>query len=288
MLRSMTGFARRDCETGAGGLTLELRSVNHRYLDVRLDFPDSLRAWEPVLRARLRARLQRGRIEARLHCQPRGGARFVLDHELAGEIAAAARELSGPGARDGLTMSAALRLLAWPGVMETARPRLDASARQFEALCDAAIDALVAAREREGGALAAALSERLRALEEGIERVRAESAGRQPALKTRLSERLAALGAELDAERIAREAALLVVRQDVDEEIARLAAHAGELERLLGAGGALGRRLDFLMQELGREANTLASKAATLEVNREALECKVLIEAMREQVQNVE
>ncbi|MDN5864102.1 MAG: YicC family protein [Gammaproteobacteria bacterium] len=311
----MTGFASVSRQTPGGALTLELRSVNHRYLDLKLVLPEALRPLEAPLRERLRARFSRGRVEATVRLRFGDGAcgrapaasgeqassgyrsgagshgnapRFVLDHALALEVAAAARKLSAGGEGNELSVSEALRLLAWPGVMETARPQLDAWTPEFEALCDAAIDALMAARKREGQALAVALSERLQALTAGVERLQTAQGGREPELRSRLEERIEALGIEVDSERVAQEAALLVVRQDVGEELDRLHAHAAELARLLDSDEAVGRRLDFLVQELAREANTLASKAGTLDVNRDALDFKVWIEAMREQVQNVE
>jgi uncharacterized protein (TIGR00255 family) len=290
MIRSMTGFARASLDSTQGTLELELRSVNHRYLDLKLMLPDALRGWETVLRKKLRTRLHRGRIEARLRWQASGGARLSLDRELAGEIVAAARELAGETGGSTPPLADALSLLAWPGVVESASPELDALLPEFETLCDSALEELVIAREREGGALNEILSERAQTLLAGVERLQASEPAREQTIQSRLTARLEALGAEVDPERVAQEAALLVVRQDVSEELDRLRAHAVEISRLLESDEdkAVGRRLDFLVQELAREANTLASKSATLAVNREALEFKVLIEAMREQVQNVE
>ncbi len=288
MIRSMTGFARAAREGEWGELTLELRSVNHRYLDLKLILPEALRSLEETLRERLRARLARGRVEAALRWRAGGSGQFAINHALAREIAAAARTLAAETGVDAPPIPDALAVLAWPGVLETARPQLDILAPEFEALCEEALDALIAAREREGAAIAAAIAGRLERLAAGTERLIAESVPLEEGLRARLASRLAALGTDVDAGRVAEEAAILLVRQDVSEEADRLLAHTHEAARLLDAEEAVGRRLDFLAQELAREANTLASKAGTLAVNRRALEFKLLVEEIREQVQNIE
>lgn len=288
MIHSMTGFARVAREGEWGELTLELRSVNHRYLDLKLLLPEALRPLEEILRERLRARLARGRVEAALRWRSGGSGRFAVNHALAREVAAAARELAAETGGDAPPIPDALALLAWPGVLEAAGPQLETLAPEFEALCEEALDALVAARAREGKAIAAAIAGRLERLAAGAEGLITEGASLEADLHERLTTRLAALGADVDAERVAEEAAILLVRQDVSEELDRLLVHVRESARLLDAEGAVGRRLDFLAQELAREANTLASKAGTLAVNRQALEFKRLVEEMREQVQNVE
>ncbi len=284
----MTGFARASCEGQWGALTLELKSVNHRYLDLKVVLPDALRPLEESLRAKLRAGLARGRVETLLRWRAGAGSRVVVDRALAGEIASTARALAVRAELDAPAVPDALALLAWPGVLEAESPQLDKLAPAFEALCEEAIGGLIAAREREGAALAKALSGRLKALVAGTEALVRQGPALETDLRERLAERLAALGAEVDAARVAQETAILLARQDVSEELDRLLAHAREAERLLAAEEAVGRRLDFLMQELMREANTLASKAGTLAVNRAALDFKVLIEEMREQTQNVE
>ncbi|MGH8225903.1 MAG: YicC/YloC family endoribonuclease [Gammaproteobacteria bacterium] len=286
MIRSMTGFARAAREGGWGELTLELRSVNHRYLDLKLMLPEALRPLEETLRERLRSRLTRGRVEAALRWRAGGSEQFAINHALAREIAAAARALAADV--DAPPIPDALALLAWPGVLEAARPQLDALTPEFEALCVEALDALIAAREREGAAIAAAIAGRLEQLAAGAESLIAESVPLAADLRERLANRLAALGTDVDAGRVAEEAAILLARQDVSEELDRLLAHVHEAGRLLEAGEAVGRRLDFLAQELAREANTLASKAGTLVVNRQALDFKRLVEEIREQVQNIE
>ncbi|MGH8273015.1 MAG: YicC/YloC family endoribonuclease [Gammaproteobacteria bacterium] len=288
MIRSMTGFARAAREGEWGELALELRSVNHRYLDLKLILPDMLRPLEEMLRTRLRAGLARGRVEAALRWRARGGARIQVDHALAGEVADAARGLAAEAGVEGAPIPDAMALLAWPGVIQAPNPELERLSPEVEVLCEEALAALVAAREREGTALAEVLSRRLLNLIADAEHLLTQAPEKAADLRVRLAARLEALGTEVDAARVAQEAAILVVRQDVSEELDRLLAHAREAVRLLDAETAVGRRLDFLMQELAREANTLASKAGDLAVNRMALDFKVLIEEMREQVQNVE
>lgn len=284
----MTGFARVGRVGAWGELALELRAVNHRFLDLRIVLPEALRPLEAELRARVRARLARGRIDATLYWRPPAGAGVAVDETLAREVAAAARRLAGALGGDVPVARDALSLLAWPGVVEPPQAALATLEPELHALVDEALGALVADRAREGAELAAALGERLERLDALVSAGATRLAGAGEDMRVRLAARLAALGTDVDAARVAQEAALLVVRQDASEELDRLAAHLREGRRLLQADEPVGRRLDFLMQELAREANTLASKAADMEVNRLALECKVIVEEMREQVQNVE
>lgn len=287
-MRSMTGFALARREGEWGELALELRAVNHRYLDLKINLPEPLRSLENPLRDRLRAGLARGRVEARLGWRAAAGAGLAVNEALASDVLNAARHVVRASGTDMPLAKDALSLLAWPGVVEPSAVAADALLPVVEALGDEAVAVLVAAREREGAALAEAVALRLDRLDECVKAI----AGHLPAvvsgLRSRVDARLEALGESVDAARVAQEAALLVVRQDVDEELDRLAAHAAEARRLLRAGKPVGRRLDFLMQELGREAGTLASKAGDLEINRLALDCRVLVEEMREQVQNIE
>ncbi len=271
-----------------GDFVLELRAVNHRYLDLKINLPDRLRALENPMRDRLRAALARGRVEALLRWRAPPGAGLQVNESLARELVEAARKVATGSSADMPVAGDALRLLAWPGVAEPPLVEVDSLEPVVTALVNEAVAALVAAREREGEALASALSERLEGIDTAVSEIREHLPGMRTSLNERLAGRLAALGAEVDSARVAQEAAMLVVRQDVDEELDRLAAHVKEVRRLLGQNRPVGRRLDFLMQELGREAGTLASKAGDLEINRRALDCRVLIEEMREQVQNIE
>ena len=288
MIRSMTGFAIASRHGEWGELVLELRAVNHRFLDLKLTLPDALRPLEAELRARLQAGLARGRIEATVRWRPPPGSGFAINRALALRLAGEARQLLAETGTEATGGVDAVRLLAWPGVVEAAVPEPEALAPALAAASDAALAELVAMREREGAALAAALEERLVRLTTGVEACTVQSQEAKNALRVRLAERIEAFGAEVDPARVAQEAALLVVRQDTSEELERLSAHVEETRRLLAATEPVGRRLDFLMQELMREANTFASKAGDLALNRRALDFKVLIEEMREQVQNVE
>ncbi len=287
-MRSMTGFALARREGEWGELALELRAVNHRYLDLKINLPETLRALESPLRDRLRGGLARGRVEARLGWRAAAGAGFAVNEALVSDILDAARRVAGESGDDIPMAKDALSLLAWPGVVEPPTVAVDALLPVVEALSEEALTVLVAAREREGAALAEALALRLDRLEASVKAIVEHLPAVASGLRSRLDARLEALGENVDAARVAQEAALLVVRQDVNEELDRLAAHAAEARRLLGAGKPVGRRLDFLMQELGREAGTLASKAGDMEINRLALDCRVLVEEMREQVQNIE
>lgn len=287
-MRSMTGFALARQEGEKGEFVLELRAVNHRYLDLKINLPDRLRALENPIREQLRAALARGRVEALLRWRAPQGAGLQVNEALARELIEAARKV-GEGSGAAMPLAGdALRLLAWPGVVEPPVVEADSLQPVVVALVGEAIEALVSAREREGKALASALSERLERIETAVGEIRDHLPGVRTLLSERLADRLASLGTDVDAARVAQEAAMLVVRQDVGEELDRLAAHVKEVRRLIGQNRPVGRRLDFLMQELGREAGTLASKASDLEINRRALDCRVLIEEMREQVQNIE
>ncbi|MGH7058639.1 MAG: YicC family protein, partial [Acetobacteraceae bacterium] len=235
MIQSMTGFAHAAREGEWGELALELRSVNHRYLDLKLVLPDMLRPLEEVLRTRLRAGLARGRVEAALRWRARGGARIRVDHTFAGEIAGAAQGLAVEAGVEGAAIPDAMALLAWPGVIQAPSPELERLAPEVEVLCEEALAALVTARKREGAALAEVLLPRLQSLIGDAERLRAQAPEQAVDLRARLASRLEALGTEVDAARVAQEAAILIVRQDVSEELDRLLAHAREAMRLLEA-----------------------------------------------------
>jgi uncharacterized protein (TIGR00255 family) len=284
----MTGFALVCHEGEWGELALELRAVNHRYLDLKIGLPEALRALENPLRKRLRANLARGRIEAQLRWRAAAGAGLAVNEALVHDVMHAARRLAGEAQVEVPLATDVLRLLAWPGVVEPPVVATDALLPVLEALSEEAVAGLVAAREREGVALAEALVQRIDRLEACVAAIAEHLPTAKLQLQSRLAARLSTLGDAVDTARVAQEAALLIVRQDVNEELDRLRAHATEVRRLLNADKPVGRRLDFLMQELGREAGTLASKAGDLEINRWALDCRVLVEEMREQVQNVE
>jgi uncharacterized protein (TIGR00255 family) len=288
MIKSMTAFAREVQSDDLGELAWELRSVNHRFLEPYIRLPEELRGLEPRVRERLAARLQRGKVDCSLRYAPAAGAasgmrvnRPFLERLL--EAAAEVAAIAGPG-----TSPAPLDLLRWPGVLEQPGQDPDALAAAVLKLLERAIDTLLATRGREGERLAALLKERCDRLEESVVRVRALMPRVIEGVRRRLADRLAEIRGELDPQRLEQEMALLASRLDVDEEMDRLATHVAEVRQVLDRDEPVGRRLDFLMQELNREANTLGSKSADVEVTREAVEMKVLIEQMREQIQNLE
>jgi uncharacterized protein (TIGR00255 family) len=288
MIYSMTGYASVMREVGATALNIELRSVNHRYLDVQFRIPEELRPFEAGLREMLVARVQRGKLECRIGINPISGAHknFELNLETLRQLRALSEQLRL--AWPSVTGLTAADILHWPGVlgMETL------SADELRNVClDAlrtALDDFTAARAREGERLKELLLERAATMEKLVMAVMPRMPQVIVAFRDKLATRLREAMATSDDERVRQEITLFASRIDVDEELSRLTAHIGEVKRVLAAGGAAGKRLDFLMQELNREANTLASKSADIEITNIALELKLLIEQMREQIQNVE
>jgi len=284
----MTAFARRERSTPWGNLAWELRSVNHRYLEIALRLPEELRGLEPKLRERIAENVTRGRVDVTLHWKPAAGDddTLELDAKQITRLMQAVKSLD----RFGLAIAQpnAFELLRWPGVIRA--PDLDVEGLNREALTllGDALEELRATRVREGARLKQFMLERLQALEGHVHAVHAVLPEVVRAFRERLAARLAELVANLDPARIEQEIALFANRSDVAEELERLSAHAQEARRVLEGGGQVGRRLDFLMQEFNREANTLGSKSADLRVTNAAVELKVLIEQMREQVQNIE
>ncbi|MDR2209756.1 MAG: YicC family protein, partial [Azoarcus sp.] len=261
MIYSMTGFAMSSQEQDGVSIHLELRSVNSRYLDVSFRITDDLRAAEPVLRERISARITRGKVECRLTLQTQTGARraFTPNAALLTCLASVEKTMleEFPDARP-LTVS---ELLHWPGMLADDSPVFEQLQPVINKLTDAVLDELLAARRREGEKLAAMIRERIARMRE----LTATVAPRIPAIveeyRARLTRRLQEVLATADEERIVQETVLYASRIDVAEELTRLSAHLDEVERILNTGGAVGKRLDFLMQELNREANTLASKS---------------------------
>lgn len=288
MIQSMTGFAVQTCDLGGLSLHLELRSVNSRYLDLGFRIVDDLRQAEPAIRERISAKLGRGKVECRLNLQPGQGAprSMALNAALADQIAQAQASLRArfPEAAP-LSVN---ELLHWPGMLADDSLGFDEMLPHICALTDAALAELVATRQREGEKLADAIRERVARMRELV----AVAEPRMPAIVAAYQERLSAklrdVLVSLDEDRIRQEVALYAQRIDVAEELTRLSTHLDEVERILLASGAAGKRLDFLMQELNREANTLASKSPAADITGIAMEMKVLIEQMREQVQNIE
>ena len=288
MIRSMTSFARAESRTDLGELVWELRSVNHRFLEVHVRLPEELRSLEPVLRERLAKRLGRGKLDCSLRYRPLAGVggELQVNERLADQLLAAADKMvarmhgaKGPSVMD---------VMRWPGVVENQEQDLGPVQAVAAELLEQAIDSLVKGREREGERLAELIQQRSAAMREQVEKARLRMPEVIKGVRARLRTRLEELSAELDEGRLEQELALLGQKLDVDEEMDRLTTHLNEVERVLGKKDPVGRRLDFLMQELNREANTLGSKSADSETTTISVEMKVLIEQMREQVQNIE
>jgi uncharacterized protein (TIGR00255 family) len=288
MIRSMTAFAAREDNTAWGQLAWELRSVNHRYLELSLRLPDECRAIEPRLRERAAARISRGKIDINLRLRGAQAASggLVLNVDLAKQLAALAREL-GVHAPD-LLPGTRLEALGWPGMIVAPEQDLaalhEAAVKSFEH----ALDDFIAGREREGARLGVFLRERLDGVQTIVAQVRQWLPEIRNALRARLEARLADLKLPLDPGRLEQELVLGLQKIDVDEELDRLTAHLDEARRILDRPDPAGRRLDFLLQEFNREANTLGSKSVDARTSQAGVELKVLIEQVREQVQNIE
>lgn len=287
MTHSMTAFTRQTIEADWGSLQLELRSVNQRYLEPHFRLPEALRDLEPAFREALRNRLARGKVECTLRFEPvDAGESLAVNRTRLAELARALHEVRAEVSD--AAMPDALALLDHPGVVESRGTNLETVQREALALFGVALDDLIAGRAREGKRLAELIGQRLDGVRIQIAEVRTMLPGILARQRAQLLERLDALKAELEPQRLEAEIALLAQKADVDEELDRLETHVTEVERQLKQKGPVGRRLDFLMQELNREANTLSSKAVVAESTRCAVELKVLIEQMREQIQNLE
>ena len=286
MISSMTGFARLERSGAFGTLVCEIRSVNHRFLDASVRLPDSCRALESDLRQALARELRRGKVDCTIqHRAPVAGALQVDEAALA-PLLERSRQLAALLPGEGHVN--VLELLRWPGVLREELPDPEALTAAVREIFEGAVAALSASRSREGQRLAELIEQRCDALAALITQVRARLPEVLARVRARLEERLTELGGELNQERVEQEIVLLLHRLDVAEELDRLTGHIEEARRTLAAPEAAGRRLDFLLQEFNREANTLSSKSQDLETTRIAVEMKVAIEQMREQVQNIE
>jgi uncharacterized protein (TIGR00255 family) len=282
----MTGYAAAAAASDRGTLGLELRSVNSRFLDLQFRIADELRAHEPVLRELIAARLARGKVDCRLYLtEVTGQTASKVNTQAVARLRALAQ-----AAQKVFPDAAPLRLadiLRWPGVIGESAD--DESLRAaVAALCRRALDELVATRAREGEKLAAAVLERVRAMRARLDEIAPLMPQAIAAYQERLNERLREALGSADDERLRTEIAVFATKVDIAEELERLRTHLNEVERVLDAGGPVGKRLDFIAQELNREANTLAAKAASQAISDAALELKLLVEQIREQVQNIE
>ncbi len=288
MINSMTGYATAARELAWGSVSVELRSVNHRYLDVSFRMPDELRPAETALREAIAATVTRGKVECRVAYALRSGAQnsAELDDTLLAQLLDLNAKVRGalPDAR---TLGVA-DILRWPGMLGTEELPVDELRVTANELMPEVLREFTAARGREGEKLAAVILERAADMRTRIAVVQPRMPGIIAAFQDKLNARLQEALVSADDERVRQEIALFVNKIDVDEELSRLATHLDELQRILQKGGAAGKRLDFLMQELNREANTLGSKSVDIEVTRVAMDLKLLIEQMREQIQNIE
>ena len=288
MIYSMTGYAVRTLDVECGTLHLELKSVNSRYLDFQFRICEELRAAELPLREMFSAKLSRGKIECRLGFAAKAATQQALTVNadllqcLKGLEAQVLTEL--PGAR---TLSVA-EVLRWPGMFGDDALDTDTLVPQSLALAKQVLDDFAASRAREGQKLGDVILERVARIRDLVREVTPRIPAAQAAFQERLKQRLVDALGSADDERIRQEVAVFAVRIDVAEELARLSTHLDEVERVIKSGGACGKRLDFLMQELNREANTLGSKSVVAEVSQTAMDLKLLIEQMREQIQNLE
>jgi uncharacterized protein (TIGR00255 family) len=288
MTSSMTAFTRQQSEQEWGSLTWEVRSVNHRYLETSVRLPDIFRGLENQIRERVRKSMSRGKVECQLryNAQEITGGSIAINEELVQQLLQANRNIQQLlGEQRPLN---SMELLRWPGVI--AEQQLDNDTLESTALSlfQQALDDLIATREREGNDLEGFLQQRIDSIRELVATLREKMPEILNAQRQSLHDKLQDLQVELEPTRLEQEIALLAQKADVDEELDRLDSHLGEVERVLKASGQKGRRLDFLMQELNREANTLSSKSIVVESTRGAVEMKVLIEQMREQIQNIE
>ncbi|WP_296266907.1 YicC/YloC family endoribonuclease [Pseudomonas sp. UBA6562] len=287
MVHSMTAFARVERAGSQGTLTWELRSVNHRYLEPHLRLPEALRDLEGAVREGLRQGLSRGKVECTLRlAEETAGKPLQVDRERAAQLVAAAETVAG------LIQQPAplnpLEVLAWPGVLVADANDPQALNAEALGLFGEALKELLAGRVREGQELARLIGERLDAMSQEVAILRTLVPQMLAAQRQKVLDRFHDMQAELDPQRLEQEMVLLAQKSDVAEELDRLETHITEVRRVLKSGGAAGRRLDFLMQELNREANTLGSKAFDPRSTQAAVNLKVLIEQMREQVQNIE
>lgn len=287
MIRSMTAFAAGERSTDWGLLSAELRAVNHRFLEMGLRLPDELRACEAALRERVASRVSRGKLDLVIRLRSAtGGDALQVDEALLAQLGELAQRIDGrfPNLQVQFT-----ELLQYPGVVQSRGVDGEALQREALALLDVLLDDFLAAREREGGKLAAVIGERAEAIAKIAGEVRTLVPQIRAGQRVKLAARLADLGTALDPGRLEQELVIWLQKLDVDEELDRLDSHLSELCRILKGGKEpVGRRLDFLLQEFNREANTLGSKSVDARTSNAAVELKVLIDQIREQIQNIE
>lgn len=287
MIRSMTAYARREIKGDWGSAAWELRSVNQRYLETYIRLPEQFRSLEPVIRERIRARLTRGKVECNLRFDLDPGAQSTLqlNEKLAKQLVEAAQWVKMQSDEGEINP---LEVLRWPGVMLAEEQDLDAISTELLLALDTALDDFISARESEGAALKTLIEQRLDGVSGEVLKVRAQMPNILQWQRERLVSKLEDAQVQLENTRLEQELVLMAQRIDVAEELDRLEAHVKETHKIMKKEEAVGRRLDFMMQEFNRESNTLASKSINADVTTSAIELKVLIEQMREQIQNIE
>ncbi len=288
MLKSMTAFARVEAKDEFGSLVWEIRSVNHRYLDTSIRLPEDLRGLEQKIREAVAGYLKRGKVDCTLKYKAEASTVSTINVNLqyAQDVIGACEQING--LLNNASATRAVDILRWPGVVK--EPERDQSPVEQLAMqqLTQAIQELIATREREGARILEMLQQRCGAISQLVQQVRERRPQVLQAIRTKLETKVADLQAKVDQDRLEQELVIIAQRMDVDEELDRLDTHITEVESVLGKKEPVGRRLDFLMQELNREANTLSSKSADSETTQVAVDLKVLIEQMREQIQNVE
>ena len=288
MAHSMTAFSRQQIDSEWGALTWELRSVNHRYLEPSIRLPENFRSLETPIRKQLRDKLNRGKIECQLRFKAveHGKIDWQLDTDMITRLSRANLEINRLTGGDHSLKN--IDILKWPGVISDESLDEEIFNNEVLELFDRALDDLIMARKREGESLKNMLLKRIESIQSITDAIRMKMPNIIAKQKENLFLRLEELKAEFETTRLEQEIAILAQKADVDEELDRLDAHVNEVVRILESEGQIGRRLDFLMQELNREANTLSSKSIVVETTQGAVELKVLIEQMREQIQNIE
>ena len=287
MIYSMTAFARKELKADWGSAVWEIRSVNQRFLETYFRLPEQFRSLEPVLRERFRKRLQRGKVECNLRYVPNEGAvgKLNLNEELAKQLLSAADWVQSHGQSSGVNP---VDILRWPGVVAAEETDMDSIQKDIMQALDETLNDFISARASEGESLKAMIEQRLDGIEVEVEKV----SQRMPEIlewqKERILTRFEEAKVELEEGRLEQEMIMLAQKVDVAEELDRLNTHISETRNILKKGGAVGRRLDFMMQEFNRESNTLGSKSINADITQSAVELKVLIEQMREQIQNIE
>ena len=287
MIRSMTAYARREIKGDWGSAAWELRSVNQRYLETYIRLPEQFRSLEPVVRERIRARLTRGKVECNLRFDLDPGAQSTLqlNEKLAKQLVEAAQWVKMQSDEGEINP---LEVLRWPGVMLAEEQDLDAISTELLLALETALDDFISARESEGAALKTMIEQRLDGVSAEVVKVRAQMPNILQWQRERLVSKLEDAQVQLENTRLEQELVLMAQRVDVAEELDRLEAHVKETHKIMKKEEAVGRRLDFMIQEFNRESNTLASKSINADVTTSAIELKVLIEQMREQIQNIE